>query len=163
MAFVDDNGIWPNISRTALNTFNFGGRARRTEAAYWWLTAAAVLLVGGILMGVTLPAAAQVPAAYAMAAVFGIPSVALFVRRVHDQDRTGWWALLLLMSFLSGQALNMLETDTSFSAAVDDLAIETLRWSRYGLTFATLVLYVLPGKKGPNRYGPDPRESNVPT
>jgi uncharacterized membrane protein YhaH (DUF805 family) len=162
MAFIDDSGIWPNIRRTALNTFNFTGRARRTEAAYWWLTVAVAMLVG-VLAAVALPAAAQLPAVYAMAALFGIPSVALFVRRVHDQDRTGWWALLLLVSFVLGHALNMLETDKSFSAAVDDLAIETLRWSDYGLTFAVLVLYVLPGSKGPNRYGPDPRESNVPT
>jgi uncharacterized membrane protein YhaH (DUF805 family) len=162
MAFIDDSGIWPNIRRTALNTFNFTGRARRTEAAYWWLTVAVAMLVG-VLAAVALPAAAQLPAVYAMAALFGIPSVALFVRRVHDQDRTGWWALLLLLSFVLGHALNILETDKSFSAAVDDFAIETLRWSDYGLTFAVLVLYVLPGSKGPNRYGPDPRESNVPT
>jgi uncharacterized membrane protein YhaH (DUF805 family) len=72
----------------------FEGRARRSE--YWWfvlfnLVVQAVLELvlpdrgfGGVLQGLI------------GLAVF-IPYVSVLVRRLHDLDRTAWWALLLLL------------------------------------------------------------------
>lgn len=54
-----------------------------------------------------------------------VPGLAVSVRRLHDQDRTGW---LLLLWF-----------------------IPVLGW------FALLVLMCLEGTRGPNRFGPDPK------
>ncbi|BEV01111.1 DUF805 domain-containing protein [Novosphingobium olei] len=54
-----------------------------------------------------------------------IPSLAVSVRRLHDQDRTGWLLLLMFIPFLG--------------------------W------FALLVLMCLEGTRGPNRFGPDPK------
>lgn len=54
-----------------------------------------------------------------------MPGLAVSVRRLHDQDRTGW---LLLLWF-----------------------IPVLGW------FALLVLMCLEGTRGPNRFGPDPK------
>lgn len=54
-----------------------------------------------------------------------IPGLAVSVRRLHDQDRTGWLLLLWLIPFLG--------------------------W------FAILVLMCLEGTRGPNRFGPDPK------
>ncbi|MCW1381535.1 DUF805 domain-containing protein [Novosphingobium sp. KCTC 2891] len=54
-----------------------------------------------------------------------LPALAVSVRRLHDQDRTGWLVLLALIPFLGG--------------------------------FALLVLMCLEGTRGPNRFGPDPK------
>lgn len=54
-----------------------------------------------------------------------VPGLAVSVRRLHDQDRSGWLLLLWLVPFLG--------------------------W------FALLVLMCLDGTRGPNRFGPDPK------
>ena len=54
-----------------------------------------------------------------------IPGIAVSVRRLHDQDRSGW---LLLLVF-----------------------VPVLGW------FALLVFMCLEGTRGPNRFGPDPK------
>jgi uncharacterized membrane protein YhaH (DUF805 family) len=54
-----------------------------------------------------------------------IPGLAVSVRRLHDQDRSGWLLLLVL--------------------------VPVLGW------FALFVFMCLEGTRGPNRYGPDPK------
>lgn len=54
-----------------------------------------------------------------------IPALAVSVRRLHDQDRSGWLLLLVL--------------------------VPVLGW------FALFVFMCLEGTRGPNRYGPDPK------
>ncbi|MCY1672312.1 DUF805 domain-containing protein [Novosphingobium sp. SL115] len=54
-----------------------------------------------------------------------VPGLAVTIRRLHDQDRSGWLLLLWLIPFLG--------------------------W------FAILVLMCLDGTRGPNRFGPDPK------
>lgn len=54
-----------------------------------------------------------------------VPGLAVSVRRLHDQDRTGWLLLLWLIPLLG--------------------------W------FAVFVLMCLEGTRGPNRFGPDPK------
>lgn len=55
-----------------------------------------------------------------------IPALAVGVRRLHDQDRSGWLMLLALIPILGG--------------------------------FALFVLMCLDGTRGPNRFGPDPKD-----
>lgn len=54
-----------------------------------------------------------------------IPSIAVQVRRFHDQDKSGWFVLLALIPFLGG--------------------------------LVVLVFMCLEGTRGPNRFGPDPK------
>jgi uncharacterized membrane protein YhaH (DUF805 family) len=56
-----------------------------------------------------------------------IPSIAVQVRRFHDQDRTGWLILLGLIPYVGG--------------------------------LIVLVFMCLPGTRGTNRFGPDPKEN----
>jgi uncharacterized membrane protein YhaH (DUF805 family) len=58
-------------------------------------------------------------------AVF-IPNLAVAVRRMHDQDKSGWWILIGLVPFIGGIWL--------------------------------LILYLIDGTRGPNRFGPDPKQ-----
>ena len=67
---------------------------------------------------------------YALAAL--IPSIAVTVRRLHDRDMSGWWYLGLAVA----SAIPLI----GFAASI-----------------ALLVLMVLPGTDGGNRFGPDPK------
>lgn len=55
-----------------------------------------------------------------------IPSLAVQVRRFHDQDKSGWFWLLNFVPYVGG--------------------------------IIVLVFMCLEGTKGPNRFGPDPKE-----
>lgn len=68
---------------------------------------------------------------YALAAF--IPSIAVTVRRLHDRDMSGWWYL--------GLAVAGLLPLVGFVASI-----------------ALLVLMVLPGTAGSNRFGSDPKD-----
>ena len=116
----------------------FGGRSRRLE---YWLFALFTVLVNAVLVALfghveLTRAGAQSPLLYGVTGGSGpigglfalvnfIPSLAVAVRRLHDQDRSGW---LLLLFF-----------------------VPILGW------FALLVIFLLNGTDGPNRYGPDPK------
>jgi uncharacterized membrane protein YhaH (DUF805 family) len=89
----------------------FHGRASRSE--FWWAYALNVVafLVAGIAVemsvALTGPSAATpapasivigvVLAAYVLAAL--VPTIAVFVRRLHDANLSGWWFLLTLVPF----------------------------------------------------------------
>jgi uncharacterized membrane protein YhaH (DUF805 family) len=126
------------------NAFVYRGRASRS--AFWWFQLAAGLpwMVLAVLSiwAINSPAspsavAAQYPfstwllAAASLLAliVYLVPTIALTVRRLHDINQSGWWALV---SFFPGGSL------------------------------ALLVLTVLPGTPGPNRFDrPDGRPGAI--
>lgn len=66
-----------------------------------------------------------------------VPHIALNVRRLHDRDMSGWWYL----GFLVAGFIPFLNLITSI---------------------AYLVLMLLPGTPGPNRYGEDPKGAAAP-
>jgi uncharacterized membrane protein YhaH (DUF805 family) len=74
----------------------FEGRAPRAE--YWWFG-----LFGGLAQfGVTflfsiLDSTAGSVAGSLVNLAFFLPDIAVFVRRMHDLDRSGWWFWLFLI------------------------------------------------------------------
>jgi uncharacterized membrane protein YhaH (DUF805 family) len=68
---------------------------------------------------------------YALATI--IPSIAVTVRRLHDRDMSGWWYLGFVVA--------------NFLPFVGFIA-----------SIAYLVLMVLPGTSGSNRFGADPKD-----
>ncbi|MCB2073214.1 MAG: DUF805 domain-containing protein [Novosphingobium sp.] len=118
--------------------FDFSGRSRRRE--YWMfalfniLVSVAIDLVFGSptyhRTGFFVGFSTELSGTGGMLQnLFGlvsfIPGLAVAIRRLHDQDRSGW---LLLLVF-----------------------IPILGW------FALLVLMLLDGTRGRNRFGPDPK------
>lgn len=71
----------------------FSGRARRSE--YWWFYIFTVLLswAASLVGHVTISEAPDVMNWIVQLALF-VPSLAVFVRRLHDTNRSGWWFLL---------------------------------------------------------------------
>jgi len=116
----------------------FTGRSRRKEfwlfALFQWLALIAIAAVFGT------PRASFSTGSYAVGTVFDstgalaqqlflfaslVPNLAVSVRRLHDQDKSGWLLLLLF--------------------------VPVLGW------FTLFVFYCSDGTRGPNRYGPDPK------
>jgi uncharacterized membrane protein YhaH (DUF805 family) len=145
--------------------FSFRGRINRAK---WWLALVVFIVYGVVASGVagitlsrvfmsasdfgvgTMVVLGAAVIAYLVALYAGI---AVGVKRLHDRNKSGWWILLLYV------APGILGT-----------VGERLGETPVGLLLAliTLVLYVwmfvelacLRGTVGPNKYGPDPLESD---
>lgn len=122
---------------------DFQGRSRRSE--YWWVVLfnLIVFTVLGILLGVLggfNPETGEMgPLGFVFIGILGlyglaiiIPSIALFVRRLHDINQTGWIYLGLIIA--------------SIIPFIGLLA-----------SIAMIVIACIPGTAGPNKYGPDPK------
>lgn len=83
---------------------------------------------------------------YALNTLFMLPFFALFARRMHDQDRTGWWTVLLPAILV----LNIVTT------SLGDNAPQFIPWVTVVLVIGYLVLLFLPGTDGPNRFDATP-------
>jgi uncharacterized membrane protein YhaH (DUF805 family) len=140
-----------------LNAFSFQGRLNR--APYWqsailaWLgatvSAFVVYTVGTLFpplrLLIVLPVAAGL-----------LVVLSLFVRRLHDRGKSGWW---LLVMYLPALLFSALGTVASASAPDAGAALRAL-----GLPFSIWMfveLGCLRGTRGPNRYGPDPLEPEM--
>jgi uncharacterized membrane protein YhaH (DUF805 family) len=101
--------------------------------------------------------------------VMFLPNLAVFVRRLHDIDRSGWWVLSgwwLLLPFVSRRVLfNVIALELILPAFGGAAANGLWLW-HLGIYFSVLVALVISivplvwvcarGTLGPNRYGPDP-------
>lgn len=71
----------------------FNGRSSRS--AYWWFYLFTLLvIIGARILDQGL--GTRVIASLAFLALF-LPSLAVLVRRFHDADQSGWWALILIV------------------------------------------------------------------
>jgi uncharacterized membrane protein YhaH (DUF805 family) len=75
--------------KTCFNKYvDINGRASRSE--YWWFILFVVI--------VDVITHAIHPYLYGIAAlIFLCPSICVMIRRLHDDDMSGWWALLSLV------------------------------------------------------------------
>lgn len=90
---------------------DFSGRSRRKE--YWmfflgYMLAAILLGIVGVILG-GFPNGQASGGASVMVILFGllillliIPSIAVQVRRFHDQDKSGWFVLLNFVPYVGG-------------------------------------------------------------
>lgn len=100
------------VSRFWRKYAQFSGRASRTE--YWWMQLFWALTVVPLLIALVLDVVIFVANSEGPGPVFGIaavlyllllfaaivPTIALFVRRMHDADLSGWLALIHLVPYL---------------------------------------------------------------
>ncbi|RPD49638.1 DUF805 domain-containing protein [Hymenobacter sediminis] len=82
----------------------FQGRARRKE--YWMFVlfniifAVAILMVDGAIMATGLLSFSPLYILYTLAII--VPSLSVVVRRLHDQNKTGWWFLIGFVPVVGG-------------------------------------------------------------
>lgn len=75
------------------NYVNFTGRARRAEYWYFQLFQLLISVVIGIIAGLSGIDKLSILANIISVALF-LPSLAVYVRRLHDVNRSGWWILI---------------------------------------------------------------------
>ena len=127
---------------------DFQGRSRRSE--YWWVALFNVIVfavlfgLGGALGG-NFETGEMSPLGMIFFGIGGlymlaiiIPSIALYVRRLHDINQTGWIYLGLVVA--------------SFIPLIGLIA-----------SIASIVIACIPGTDGPNKYGPDPKNPGAGT
>lgn len=140
---------------------DFSGRAPRAE--YWWYTLAITLLgllaeyvdeaIGSMVVG------AYGPLSLILELGLFIPGIAVLVRRLHDIDRSGWWALLNLGAyFFVAIAFLAMDPQTLFEQ-LDVTGSAVLIAVVFAWVFAMIILLLFTvsrGTEGANRFGPDP-------
>ncbi|MDB5692364.1 MAG: hypothetical protein JWO81_1427 [Alphaproteobacteria bacterium] len=160
MALADRISNGRLLLRTIRGTFDFSGRSRRTEMAWYWLGSVVLVWLGALAATSLISEQAGRLVRVALTIVSMLPWFALFTRRLHDQDMSGWWTLLLVALFaictpqLIAQASPYPQWWTAYRPSGLLTAIGFI------LVLAALGLTVAPETVGPNRFGPDPREGD---
>lgn len=157
MAYSDSVGNNAQLlRRTVTGVTDFSGRSRRTEVIYYWIASTLVSVALNFAVSTVVSFETLVLFGNALQLVLLIPVFALFVRRVHDQNRSGWWGLLLPLSVLLSVPRIVAELDGDVHTIIAQKT--TPVGIAMGLcAIAIFVLCLLPGTEGANRYGPDPR------
>ena len=84
---------------------DFQGRSRRKE--YWmfqlgiilaYIVAAVFIGIVGAVFGETASGIVMLPLFLVVLGIF-VPALAVTVRRLHDQDKSGWWILINFIPF----------------------------------------------------------------
>jgi uncharacterized membrane protein YhaH (DUF805 family) len=87
----------------------------------------------------------------AMIAIW-ISCLAVGVKRLHDRNKSGWWIILFfVVPWLSGPVASVADKNGSDTAGLI-VALVGLVFLIWGF----IVLAILRGTRGPNRFGPDP-------
>lgn len=161
---------------------DFKGRSTRAELVMFGLFQGLItgvcLILGLVSLGNEDPQRALIGftiglgLAGLIAAALFIPTLAVFARRLHDAGLTAWFMLLLVPGYLSQFVLvGGLATAVSAGMAGDtDSAASLLIGGVVGsgglsaigglCNMLLLGLSLLPGTRGPNRFGPDPRHGD---
>ena len=115
---------------------DFSGRSRRKE--YWMFVLFQFLVFAALaIMAIAfggLASGSEPGAFFIVVMVIGgifvlgsiVPTIAVAVRRFHDQDRSGWMYLISFIPYIGG--------------------------------LIVFVFMCLEGTRGPNRFGPDPKD-----
>jgi uncharacterized membrane protein YhaH (DUF805 family) len=139
--------------RTIRGTADFSGRSGRAELIHYWIFC--VVVGGGINIAVASLDTHQQFEWFedVFDSILLLPMFAQFVRRLHDQNRSGWWGLILPLTYLLGVPDMLAEARVDVQAAP---TITPLSAASMVLGLVYFVLCLLRGTSGPNDYGPDP-------
>lgn len=161
MAYSNSVGDAARLLRiTVTSVTDFAGRSRRTEIAYYWAAITLVSVVLSLAIGTVVSFETSLLFSNALKLVVMVPMFALFVRRLHDQDMSGWWGLLLPASILLSVPRIMAKLHGDVAEIIAQRVTPTgIAASLCGL--AVFILCVLPGTHGTNRYGHDPRLEEI--
>ena len=98
-------GFTDAIKLAFQNIFEYKGRASRSS--YWWFALAeligwvGVLILAGIFAAVHAPALSIMLYLAAAIAAF-LLGLSLTIRRLHDQDKSGFWYFIAFVPFIGG-------------------------------------------------------------
>lgn len=133
-----------SVTSTVANTFRFSGRSRRSEVIFFWVAVAAVGMIPFVLLE-SIPQGGRIGrSVLILSAILLIPFPALLVRRLHDQNRSGWWALAWAPAVFTGIMKGGAPIGLPLGIPV-------------GLGNLLVLAFLLwPGSIGDNSFGPSP-------
>lgn len=154
-------GFGQAITHVFRNYVNFRGRATRSE--FWWFSLLMVIVYVALFImssvGIATSADPQLWGFLAQVGSTGtlvwflatiIPVSAVWFRRLHDSNKSGWWYVLTNMIGFGGFfffAISALQNQVTFTIGM----VLALAFCIGGLLL--LIFAMLPSTSGPNRYG----------
>lgn len=148
-------GPWQVLSRS----FDFGGRATRSELISYLFASLLVSVPLSFITGLALTHEAHMLVGNAATLLLALPLPALLVRRLHDSGRSGAWVWLAVLSFSIWLARTAISAAWGMGARLSfDGWTWLIDWAVIMANLASILFALLPGSKGPNRYGADPRD-----
>lgn len=148
--------------RTVAQSFTLHGRATRTELASYVLSAVFVTLAVSFATALFAPYPVRALVSDALTLVLAIPVPALLVRRMHDQDRSGRLVWLAVFGFAVWLARTGISAALGTDARIGfDRVMWLLDWAVILANLGAVILAILPGTPGINRFGPDPRQRSA--
>lgn len=149
--------------------FSGKGRIRRRSmwlflVAYWAAHAAAHLVDHALGWTAHMDDAGPLMTIVTLVSVW--PSIAVSAKRFHDRGMSGWWVLwfallsaipLCVLIFTHADTLMGLEKGAFEPSMISPLGYAMVAVAALAQLVQFVILFILPGDKGENRYGPDPR------
>jgi uncharacterized membrane protein YhaH (DUF805 family) len=156
----------PGIRRQFLATlraaFTLSGRSTRSEVVIYYLGCLCLSILASTILYFLLDFEIKRMVTRLIEVALAIPAIALFARRMHDQDRSGWWVLLPIALFTYSSALSLVaETQGTAMRVSIERAMRQLDLIPFFAGIAVLALTFFPGTPGQNRFGLDPRQGEA--
>ncbi|MFM5894575.1 MAG: DUF805 domain-containing protein [Novosphingobium sp.] len=155
---MTEPGKTPGPLDTIRRSFTFAGRSGHGELITYLFATLLVSVPVSFVTGLTLEREIHVLIGNALTVLLAVPVPALLVRRYHDSGRSGTWVWLAVFGF----AIWLLRaTISAFWGLGARLGFDSWTWLIVWLVIlanlGSVMLALLPGSVGPNRYGADPR------
>lgn len=151
-------GALERFGKTVRNSLQFDGRAALSELIHYVLCLVFFHLAVGLLLMLGLSYPTFAVAQDLLQVLYFIPAPALLARRLHDQGRTAkllWLAAPGVALWIARKAIALVQPASMIP--------EFDRWTWLldlvadFSSLALIIVLILPGTAGPNRFGPDPR------
>ena len=134
------------------------GRATRSELIGYLFACLMITIPLSFITGLALNHDAHMLIGNAVTVLLAVPLPALLVRRYHDSGRSGAWVWLALLGFTIWLARAIISTTLGMNARLGfDACTWLIDWAVIVANLASVMLALLPGTIGPNRFGTDPR------
>jgi uncharacterized membrane protein YhaH (DUF805 family) len=156
---VRQPGLRSQFAATLRATFKPSGRSNSSEVVVYYFGCLFVSILASTILSLVLEFETKRMASRIIEIALAIPAIALFARRMHDQNRSGWWVLLPIALFSYSSALSLIAEMQGVATRVSiERTMRQLDLIPFFAGIAVLALLCLPGTPGPNRFGYDPRD-----
>jgi uncharacterized membrane protein YhaH (DUF805 family) len=139
---------------------DFRGRSTRTEFGGFYLVT--MLLNASLATAEPLTGEASGWLTFGLMLLLLCPTLALFVRRLHDSGRTGLWAAIVLPVAAINLRDAYVRIWSPYAPSTDHMLPVPVVLALMAGLLVLLVLLLWNDDPGSNRFGPNPRDAHTP-